>query len=217
MAIDPMWIWVAAGAVVLLVIVGLFTRGARRAKTESLRSKFGPEYSHAVQEAGSRSKAERDLADLARESQNWDIRPLSASDADRYRNDWQRVEQRFIDRPTTAVIEADELISEIMRAKGYPMGNFETHAKALSVTHPRIVDHYRSGHTLVSKGVGATTEDMRQAMLHYRTLFEELLADRMDRETSVPRVDELDARAIRDGRPRPFEATRADEDRFPKS
>ena len=214
MAIDPMWIWVAVGAIVLLAIVGLFTRGARRAKSESLRSKFGPEYSHAVQEAGSRTKAERELAERARESRNWDIRPLHAADADRYRNDWKRVEQHFIDRPTTAVVEADEIIAEIMRAKGYPMGDFETHAKALSVTHPRIVDHYRSGHTLVSKGAGATTEDMRQAMLHYRTLFEELLADRMDVERSVPRASELDERSLRDGRPRPFEVTRSDEDRF---
>jgi hypothetical protein len=215
MAIDPMWIWVAVGAVVLLVIVGLFARGARRAKSESLRSKFGPEYNHTVKETGSRTKAERELAERARESQNWNIRPLQAADADRYRGDWKRVEQHFIDRPTTAVVEADELINEIMRAKGYPMGDFDTHAKALSVTHPRIVDHYRSGHQLVGKGGSGTTEDMRQAMLHYRTLFEELLSDRNDVETSVPHVSEVDERNRLDGRPRPFDVSvgRRDDER----
>jgi hypothetical protein len=193
MAIDPIWIWVGLGALALIVIVGLIARGSRRSRTDSLRQQFGSEYDHAVGAAGSRKRAERDLAARTQEVEKYDIRPLNAAERERYRADWQRVEQRFLERPTTAVVEADELVADMMRVQGYPMGNFEKHAAQLSVKHPRVVEHYRAGHLVMEGAPGSTTtEELRQSMLHYRALIEQLLGDQAgDIPTEVPRVNEL--------------------------
>lgn len=195
LAIDPLWIWIALGVAALLVVAGLVARGARRARTESLRDKFGNEYDHAVSEHGSRKRAEQDLIDRAEKVKKYDIVPLEAADRERFRRDWQKVETHFLERPTTAVVEADELIADIMRTRGYPMGDFDRHAADLSVTHPRIVDHYRSGHSVIARTEGSSsTEDLRQAMLHYRALFDELIDDRVGNDvvSDVPRTNEVD-------------------------
>lgn len=193
--IDPMWIWIALGVVALLVVVGLISRGARKSRSEGLRAKFGNEYDHAVSEHGSRKKAERDLIERAEQVKKYNIVPLQASDRDRFRADWQKVEQHFLERPTTAVVEADELVAEIMRRRGYPMGDFDRHAADLSVTHPSVIDHYRAGHRVIGDAPGsASTEDMRQAMLHYRALFDELIDDRIGNDVvvnDVPRANEV--------------------------
>lgn len=194
MTIDPAWIWIALGAVALLIVVGLFARGARQARSESLREKFGNEYDHAVHEHGSRKRAERDLVERTEQVKKYDIVPLSASDRDRFRRDWQRVEHHFLERPTTAVVEADELIADIMRTRGYPMGDFDRYQADLSVTHPSVVEHYREGHHVIgSAGGSASTEDLRQAMLHYRALFDELIDDRIGNDvmTDLPRANEV--------------------------
>lgn len=201
LAIDPMWIWVALGVVALLIVVGLITRGARHARTESLRDKFGNEYDHAVDEHGSRTKAERDLVERTEQVKKYRIEPLNASDRDRFRRDWQRVEQRFIERPATAVVEADELVADIMRSRGYPMGDFNRHASDLSVTHPTVIEHYRAGHELIAVAPGsASTEDLRQGMLHYRALFDELIDDRIGNDvvSDVPRANEVPVSRRRD-------------------
>ena len=197
LAIDPLWIWVGLGLVALLIVVGLVARGARRARTESLRDKFGNEYDHAVESLGSRKLAERDLIERTEQVKKYDIVPLQANDQERFRRDWQKVEQHFLERPTTAVVEADELVADIMRARGYPMGDFDRHAADLSVTHPRIVDHYRSGHRVIGGAPGsASTEDLRQAMLHYRALFDELIDDRVGNDViaDVPRANEVEVK-----------------------
>ena len=197
LAIDPLWIWVGLGLVALLIVVGLVARGARRARTESLRDKFGNEYDHAVESLGSRKLAERDLIERTEQVKKYDIIPLQANDRERFRRDWQKVEQHFLERPTTAVVEADELVADIMRARGYPMGDFDRHAADLSVTHPRIVDHYRSGHRVIGGAPGsASTEDLRQAMLHYRALFDELIDDRVGNDViaDVPRANEVEVK-----------------------
>lgn len=194
LAIDPMWIWIALGALALLVVAGLIARGSRRSRTESLRNQFGNEYDHAVTTHGNRKKAERDLVERTEQVKKYTIVPLSEGDRVRYRADWQKVEQHFIERPTTAVVEADELVADIMRTRGYPMGDFERHASDLSVTHPRIVDHYREGHGAIGgKTPKTSTEDLRQAMLHYRALFDELIDDRIGNDvvTDVPRASEV--------------------------
>lgn len=194
MAIDPTWIWIALGVVALLVVVGLVSRGARRSRSESLREKFGNEYDHVVHETGSRKRAEEELIARSEEVKRYDIRPLQAAERDRYRGDWQRVEQHFLERPTTAVVEADEIVADIMRVMGYPMGDFDKYAAHLSVTHPRIVDHYRAGHRVISGAPGsASTEDLRQAMLHYRALFDELIGvtDSGDVARDIPRQNEV--------------------------
>lgn len=215
--IDPTWIWIAVGVAALLVVAGLIARGARRSRSESLREKFGNEYDHAVHQAGSRKRAERELVTRVEEVEKREIRPLTAAEQERYRRDWQRVEQHFIERPTTAVVEADELVADIMRVQGYPMGDFEKHAAHISVKHPRVVEHYRAGHKVMEGSPGsASTEDLRQAMLHYRALFEELAgtATRTDRPADLPRANEVATAAgtDRDVAARE-EALRADRDR----
>src|SRR5215213_6310361 len=159
LAIDPMWIWVGLGVLALLIVVGLIARGSRRARSESLRSKFGNEYDHAVHEHGSRAKAERDLIERTEEVKKYNIVPLSASDRDRFRQDWAKVEQHFIERPTTAVVEADELVADIMRTRGYPMGDFDRHATDLSVTHPSVIEHYRAGHKTIGGTPGSASTE----------------------------------------------------------
>jgi hypothetical protein len=195
--IDPMWIWIAVGVLALLVVAAMISRGARRSRSQSLREKFGSEYDHAVSQAGSRKRAEQELATRVQEVEKHQIRPLTAAEQDRYRGDWQRVEKHFIERPTTAVVEADELVADIMRVQGYPMGDFEKHAAHLSVNHPRVVEHYRAGHKVMEGAPGsASTEDLRQSMLHYRALFEELAGGmRSDRVADVPRANEVSSSA----------------------
>ncbi|HET8773814.1 MAG TPA: hypothetical protein VFP80_08490 [Thermoanaerobaculia bacterium] len=212
LAIDPLWIWVAVGVVALLIVAGLIARGSRRARSESLRSKFGNEYDHALSEHGSRAKAERDLLERTEQVKKYNIVPLQASDRDRFRGDWRTVEQHFIERPTTAVIEADELVADIMRVRGYPMGDFDRHAADLSVTHPTVIEHYRAGHRVIGGAPGsASTEDLRQAMLHYRALFDELIDDRIGNDdvvSDVPRANEVVTAPRRDLRDRDDELRR---------
>ena len=200
MSIDPQWIWIALAAVGVLVVVGLIARGARRSRTNSLREKFGSEYDHAVDHAGNRKRAERELLARTAEVQRQEIRALTSDERDRYRRDWVKIEQHFVDRPAMAVVEADELVAATMRTMGYPMGDFEKHAAHLSVTHPRVVEHYRAGHHVITGAPGsASTEDLRQAMLHYRALFEELSGGAADVVRDVPRENEVVAARDRRG------------------
>jgi hypothetical protein len=194
--IDPMWLWVALGVAAALIVVGLIARAAGKSRSNSLREKFGSEYDHAVNAAGSKKKAERELVERTQELDRHDIRPLTAAESASYRSDWQRVEQHFIERPTTAVVEADELVASIMNAQGYPMGDFEKHAAHLSVRSPRVVSHYREGHKVMEGAPGsASTEDLRQAMLHYRALFTELVGTAatagLDVAQPIPRANEV--------------------------
>ena len=211
-AIDPLWIWMAVGVLALIVVASLVARASRRSRTAELRDKFGAEYDHVVQETGKRKQAEQELLARVDEVKKYDIRPLTLGERDRFRSDWTRIEQRFIERPTTAVVEADELVADMMRVRGYPMGDFEKHAAQLSVTHPRVVEHYRAGHRVIGANPGSnSTEDMRQAMLHYRALFDELIAEVKD---DVPR-NIAAATEVRPSPPRPGHRGGRDEDRIP--
>jgi len=213
MAIDPLWIWIAVGVVALIIIAALFARGSRKARTAQLRDKFGSEYDHAVSESGKRKRAEQELLARVDEVKKYDIRPFSVGERDRFRDEWALIERRFLERPTTAVVEADELVAEMMRVRGYPMGDFEKHAKDLSVTHPRIVEHYRAGHRTIGGAPGSTsTEDLRQAMLHYRALFDELVSEVRD---DVPR-DVHPVSEVRPSPPRPGHRGTPGEDRNPR-
>jgi hypothetical protein len=201
LAIDPLWIWIAVGVVGLLIVAGLFARGARHARTNALRDKYGRVYEHVVAKTGSRTRAEKELAARAEEVEQYNIRPLTAVERDRYRADWLRVEQHFVERPTTAVVEADELVADIMRVQGYPMGDFDKHVADLSVKHPRVIEHYRAGHRVIGLAPGsASTEDLRQSMLHYRALFEELIGlgtRATDLARDIPRENEVSATSPR--------------------
>ena len=111
-AIDPLWIWIAVGALALIIVAGLIARGSRRSRTAELRDKFGAEYDHVVQETGKRKHAEQALLARVDEAKKYNIRPFTVAERDRFRGDWSLIEQRFIERPTTAVVEADELVAE---------------------------------------------------------------------------------------------------------
>jgi hypothetical protein len=198
-----------AGLAVVVVIGIVLWAVSRRSRSEQLREHFGSEYDRAVEKAGSRTAAEENLVARAEEAKTFDIRPLSAAERERFAVDWKKIEAHFVERPTTAVVEADELVELVMRTRGYPMADFEKHAELLSVKHPRVVEHYRAGHGIIdAHGNGsASTEDLRQAMLHYRALFEDLIGATTDIAQPVSAVREVEATpsvkatSVRDDRP----------------
>ena len=162
--------------VVLIVVLGI-TIALRRRRSRVLADKFGPEYGRTVEAVGKRSKAEAELEARAKRVEQLHIRDLTAGERDRYTELWKVSQQHFVDNPAMAVAEADQLVTEVMRMRGYPMADFEQRAADISVAHPQLVTHYRAGHAIAlnSTGLKASTEDLRQAMVHYRALFEELL------------------------------------------
>jgi hypothetical protein len=163
---------IAVIAVAAVAIVLYFNNRSRR-----LRSKFGPEYSRAVEETCSKYRAESRLEKLERRVEKFSIRPLPLQEADRFRDSWRAIQVGFVDNPKVALTDADRLLAEVMQARGYPVAEFEERAAEISVNHALVVDHYRAGHEIAIRHAQgrATTEDMRQAMIHYRTLFDDLL------------------------------------------
>jgi FtsZ-interacting cell division protein ZipA len=149
----------------------------RRRRSLALRKDFGPEYKHALDEYGDQSKAEAELAARKKRVGKLEIRMLSEQEQGRFLHSWRRTQSRFVDEPSRAVAEADGLVKEVMRTRGYPVGDFEQRASDISVDHPHVVTNYRAAHDIASRNKSgkATTEDLRQAMVHYRALFEELL------------------------------------------
>jgi hypothetical protein len=157
------------------VAIWLFTRKRRTAR---LRNQFGgAEYNRAVKEGGSQRRAEAVLDERAERVEALHIRPLSAGDRARFVESWARVQARFVDGPGGAVTDADQLLGEVMSTRGYPVGDFEQRAADISVDHPLVLENYRAAHrTAVLQTQGqANTEDLRQAMIHFRRLFEELV------------------------------------------
>jgi hypothetical protein len=175
--LDPRLIAVAAAVTLIFAVIAwLFVR-KRRGTTAGLRQKFGPEYDRAVLTHGSERKAEAKLADREKRIEKLDIRDLDSMEHERYAKQWQAVQSRFVDSPKGAVAEADDLVSAVMKARGYPVSDFDQRAADISVDHPRVVENYRSAHEIVLR-IGkdaAITEDLRTAMIHYRSLFEELV------------------------------------------
>jgi hypothetical protein len=178
---------------VLIVIAVLAIAGVaawyfldRRRRT-ALREQFGPEYERTVRATGDRKHAERELEHRAERVRKLDIRPLAPEQRARFAEEWRLVQARFVDAPTDAISDADLLVTEAMRAKGYPTGDFEQRAADVSVDHPRVVEHYRAARAIAtdSKRGAASTEQLRQAMVHYRALFEDLLEPRSNQEMEV--------------------------------
>ena len=172
---DPRVIIVAVAVIAIIAVVVLLYVRKRRSTTAGLRQKFGPEYERAVLAHG--SKAEANLADREKRMEKLNIRDLEAMEYERFSKHWQEVQSRFVDSPRGAVTEADDLVSSVMKARGYPVSDFEQRAADISVDHPRMVENYRLAHEIAQR-VGkdaATTEDLRTAMIHYRYLFEELV------------------------------------------
>jgi hypothetical protein len=145
----------------------------------TLRKRFGPEYDRTVQASGNAMRAEAELEARAKRVGAYHIQPLSPDDGARFSTAWRQVQSRFVDDPDGAVREADRLVTDLMSTRGYPMTEFERRAADLSVDHPEVVSHYREAHQIASRQHEArgrvSTEDLRQAVMHYRALFEELL------------------------------------------
>jgi hypothetical protein len=154
----------------------------QKKRTQDLRSKFGPEYDRAVGEYRNRGHAESELQKRAARVAKFSIRPLTAEDRAKYADDWRREQSRFVDDPRAAVKHADVLVQDVMRTRGYPVGDFDQNAADLSVDHPRVVENYRNAHAIaVRDGQGqASTEDLRKAMVSYRALFEDLLSQTVE-------------------------------------
>jgi hypothetical protein len=162
--------------VAALLAIGVFVY-LRHRRSTLLRSRFGPEYARAVEETGDRSKAEARLERRTERVKKYDIRPLAAETRDRYVAAWRKIQAEFVDNPEGAVTHADGLLDEAMRERGYPVSDFEQRASDLSVEYPAVVQNYRAAHDIAlkhNKGE-ARTEELRRAMLHYRSLFQELV------------------------------------------
>jgi hypothetical protein len=169
------WVWIviaAIGVVIALLIAARLEWGKKR--TGRLKEDFGPEYGRAVEEAGSRRRAESELTDREKRREELDIRPLAPGARDRFADRWSTVQERFVDDPTAALKEAHVLVVEVMRERGYPTDDFEQRAADVSVDHPHVVENYRSAYA-ISERDDADTEEQRQGMVHYRALFDELL------------------------------------------
>jgi hypothetical protein len=168
-------------AVVVVVFAAIATwLVVRSRRTARLRNQFGgAEYNRAVKEGGSQRKAEAVLDKRAERVEALHIRPLSAGDRARFVESWARVQARFVDGPGGAVTDADQLLGDVMSTRGYPVSDFEQRAADISVDHPLVLDNYRAAHrTAVLQTQGqANTEDLRQAMIHFRRLFEDLVGE----------------------------------------
>jgi hypothetical protein len=182
MSIDDntvVYLIIALAIVAIVTVAALISQRRTRARSAELRRQFGPEYDRTVQQVGSRSKAESALLARARRVHHFRFHELSAGDRRRFEATWTRIQAQFVDDPAVAVASANQLISEVMRARGYPTDDFEQRVEDLSVNYPTVVQHYRAAHALaISARKGqVNTEDLRQAVVHYRVLFSELLQE----------------------------------------
>ena len=171
-------VMIIVAAVVLLLVGGfLGVVFARRQRTRRLRERFGPEYERTVDHLGDQDKAEEELQARVEHVESLDIKPLSQEQKERFAQEWRVTQEKFVDQPVVAIQEADRLVREVMREKGYPVDDFEQRAADISVDYPELVTNYRGMHTIASRSEqeDVSTEEMRQAMVHGRALFEELL------------------------------------------
>ena len=177
-------IFLVANATVLILIVAVVLIAAgfalwymRKRHSETIRKRFGPEYQRTVAETGTARKAEQVLEKREKRVASYHIRPLAPADRERFSESWRQVQAQFVDDPSGAVSRADQLVADVLQARGYPLSDFWQRAEDISVDHPAVVENYRAAHEIAerqSRGQ-ASTEDLRKAMVHYRTLFEDLL------------------------------------------
>ena len=200
----PAWVWVLIVVAAVIVLAVVVWRAMTTRRTRQLQDRFGPEYNRTLDGSDSKRDAEAELRAREQRREQLDIRPLPAAARERYIDEWQRVQALFVDDPQGAVHDGDMLIQSVMRDRGYPVDDFEQRSADVSVDHPNVVENYRQGHRLANasaRGDG-TTEDLRQAMRHYRALFEELVDETAD--TPISRDEEVgtrtdDARVSRRG------------------
>jgi hypothetical protein len=185
------WILIVIALIILAALVAWNLMSRRR--SSHLQERFGPEYDRAMKERGARRTAEGELRDRERRHEAITLVALSPASRDRFRSRWHDVQARFVDEPTEAVSQADGLVSQVMEERGYPMADFEQRAADISVDHPHVVERYRAAHGIaLAQGAGrASTDDLREAMIHYRALFDELIGDdRVGEPATEGRSDE---------------------------
>jgi hypothetical protein len=170
------WAWIVI-ALAVVIVVGMVVMAARQRRTAALRQRFGPEYDRAVETKEGRRAAEADLHERERQHAQLDIRPLPESTRARFAEEWREVQERFVDQPSGTIAAADGLVRRVMEARGYPTADFEDRAGLVSVDHPEVVENYRSAHSVHERAQAqrASTEELRAALLRYRSLFDELL------------------------------------------
>jgi hypothetical protein len=170
------WAWIVI-AIVVVVVVALVAVGARNRRTAALRDRFGPEYDRAVENSDDRRTAEAGLRAREKQRAQFDVKPLPEATRLRFADEWRDLQERFLDQPAQAADAADALITRVMEARGYPMSDFDAQAELVSVDHPDTVENYRLAHAVQqrSQTQQASTEDLREALLRYRSLFSELL------------------------------------------
>ena len=186
-------VWILVAIIVVLLCVGA-ALALKQRRTAQLREGFGPEYERVVGERGDQKAAESELRERRDRRRSYDIRALRPEEQERYAERWQGTQRRFVDQPASAVEEADRLVGEVMSERGYPVDDdFERQAADVSVDHPTVVENYRAAHAIsqASSGQRASTEDLRQAMVHYRALFDELLADGANGQSTTKDVKEV--------------------------
>lgn len=183
------WAWIVIALAIVAVVALVVAIAMRQRKTTMLRQRFGPEYDRAMQERDGRRAAEADLLERQHQREQLDIKPLSETERARFTAEWRQLQERFVDQPSNTVVAADDLVRRVMGARGYPMDNFEAQANLISVDHPSIVENYRFAHGVCERTASreVSTEDLRAALLHYRSLFDDLL----DAEQTNPRDREI--------------------------
>ena len=166
--------------VAVIAILAIAWVAMRKRRSVKLRERFGPEYDRVLQKEGDARKAEGVLEFREKRREKFTIRPLTPADRSSFAVRWNEVQARFVDDPRGAVTVADSLVTDVMQTRGYPIGEFEQRAADISVDHPVVVENYRAAHDIAMRHSNgrASTEDLRQAMVHYRTLFQELLDER---------------------------------------
>lgn len=166
---------IAAVVVIVVVVLGFFMR--RKRESQDLRKHYGSEYDRAVERTDDTKQAEEELKQREERRERFELQPLGEAQRDRYLSEWEAIQNRFVDEPGTAVRDADRLVTELMRDRGYPMDDFEQRAEDISVDHPQVVEDYRAAADIAALNARgeAQTEQLRQAMRHFRALFDELL------------------------------------------
>jgi hypothetical protein len=186
------WVWIVIAVIAVIVVSAVVWSATRARRTRTLQGTFGQEYDRAVERAGDRGTAERELRERQKRHDELDLRPLSSQSRDRYVRQWESAQTRFVDDPKGAVAEADALVQQVMQERGYPTKDFDRRVADISVDHPDLVEKYRTadGIARASERNEASTEDLRHSVRHYRALFAELL----DVDDSIEDVDDVASR-----------------------
>jgi hypothetical protein len=194
--VDPA-VWLLIGVVIVIALILYFA--FRRRRSTALREHFGEEYDRTVETAGGRGKAEAALEERERRVAELDIRPLRPQERAEFTGEWQEVKALFVESPVEAVHHADRLLAKVMKTRGFPMADFDRRYEDLTVDHAEVARHYREGHEITTRHNRgeASTEDLRQAMIHFEALFDELVNDAEEESPARPVTSPVTSAATR--------------------